>query len=192
MEMIKQNEGFKNKPYQDTKNLWTVGVGHLIGDGKTLPPEWDRTFSNVEIDQLFALDFWAHKKLAEKSPGWDKANSKAKAGIIDLTFNMGGGWYNKFKNAAAAMAAGDWQTAANELKFKDATKTQLSNWYTQVKGRAERTTALIAAGGAPQTGTQIAQQSAAVGAVKTDMKREQQNDVTVVAINETNRRRVTL
>jgi len=64
MEMIKQNEGFKNKPYQDTKNLWTVGVGHLIGDGKTLPPEWDRTFSNVEIDQLFALDFWAHKKLA--------------------------------------------------------------------------------------------------------------------------------
>jgi lysozyme len=33
-----------------------VGVGHLIGDGKTLPPEWNRTFSPDEVDSLLAAD----------------------------------------------------------------------------------------------------------------------------------------
>ena len=190
MDMIKKNEGFKNKPYQDSLGLWTVGVGHLIGDGKTLPPAWDRTFTNQEIDTLFAVDFQHHKELAAKSPGWEKANDKAKMGIIDLTFNMGGAWFKKFKNASAAMAAGDFQKAADELKYKDETKTKLSNWYQQVKGRAERTTALIAAGGAPSTGTQVAQQSQDVAGTKTDMKRNQQPDVNIVKINDVNVKRV--
>jgi len=192
MDMIKKNEGFKNKPYQDSLGLWTVGVGHLIGDGKTLPPAWNRTFTNEEVDTLFAVDFQHHKELAAKSPGWEKANDKAKMGIIDLTFNMGGAWYKKFKNASAAMAAGDFQKAAEELKFKDETKTTLSAWYQQVKGRAERTVALIAAGGTPSTGTQVAQQSTQVASVKTDMKREQQPDVNIVKINNTNVKKVTV
>jgi lysozyme len=36
--------------------LWTVGVGHLIGDGKTLPPEWNRKFSKDEVDSILADD----------------------------------------------------------------------------------------------------------------------------------------
>jgi GH24 family phage-related lysozyme (muramidase) len=52
IKLIKHHEGVRNKPYQCPAKLWTVGVGHLIGDGKTLPPEWNRTFTNEEIDAI--------------------------------------------------------------------------------------------------------------------------------------------
>jgi len=54
--MIKHHEGVRSKPYKCPAGLWTVGVGHLIGDGKTLPPEWNRTFSQDEIDSILASD----------------------------------------------------------------------------------------------------------------------------------------
>ena len=148
IEMIKQHEGVKLKPYKDTKGLWTVGVGHLIGDGKSLPPEWNREFTMAEIDALFAKDYEHHKKQAEKTPGWDKANPKGQGALIDLAFNMGGAWYKKFKNASAALAAGDFKKAADELIDSD--------WYKQVKGRAVTIVNLIrdGSGGSP---TQVAQ-----------------------------------
>jgi lysozyme len=148
MEMIKQHEGVRLKPYKDTKGLWTVGVGHLIGDGKSLPPEWDRQFTMEEVDKLFAQDFAEHKKWAEKSPGWDKANPKGQGALIDLAFNMGGGWFKKFKNASSKLASGDFKGAADELID--------SEWYKQVKGRAVTIVNLIrdGSGGSP---TQVAQ-----------------------------------
>jgi len=54
--LIKHHEGVRPKPYRCPAGLWTVGVGHLIGDGKTLPPEWNRTFSPDEVDRLLAAD----------------------------------------------------------------------------------------------------------------------------------------
>jgi lysozyme len=54
--MIKHHEGVRLKPYQDPIGLWTVGVGHLIGDGKTLPIEWFRTFTMDEVDELLKKD----------------------------------------------------------------------------------------------------------------------------------------
>lgn len=54
--MIKHHEGVRNKPYRDPIGLWTVGVGHLIGDGKSLPEEWDRVFTDEEVDDLLKKD----------------------------------------------------------------------------------------------------------------------------------------
>jgi lysozyme len=56
IKMIKHHEGVRLKPYQDPIGLWTVGVGHLIGDGKTLPIEWFRTFTMDEIDEILKKD----------------------------------------------------------------------------------------------------------------------------------------
>jgi lysozyme len=135
MDMIKKHEGVRTKPYKDSLGLWTVGVGHLIGDGKSLPPEWNREFTMEEIDALFAKDYEHHKKQAEKTPGYDKANERGRGALIDLAFNMGGAWYKKFKNAANALAAGDFNKAAEELTD--------SMWYKQVKGRAQTIVAMI-------------------------------------------------
>lgn len=56
IQMIKHHEGVRYKPYQCPAKLWTVGVGHVIGDGKSLPPDWDRKFSTAEVDSILAAD----------------------------------------------------------------------------------------------------------------------------------------
>ena len=139
MEMIKVHEGVRTKPYKDSLGLWTVGVGHLIGDGKSLPPEWNRELSMQEVDELFAKDYAHHKEMAMKTPGWDKANETGQAAMIDLAFNMGGSWYKKWPNTAKALEAGDFDKAADGLKD--------SKWYQQVKGRAVKIVSMLREGG---------------------------------------------
>ena len=127
MEMIKKHEGVRTRPYKDSLGLWTVGVGHLIGDGKSLPPEWNREFTKEEVDALFLKDYEKHKQMAMKTPGWSKANETGQAAMIDLAFNMGGNWYKKFPATSKALEDGDFEKAADNLKD--------SKWYQQVKSR---------------------------------------------------------
>ena len=87
--MIIKHEGIRDMPYKDSVGLWTVGVGHLIGDGKSLPPEYNRKFTQAEIMKMFDDDFHHHAKAAEKIPGYSKANAAGQGALIDLTFNMG-------------------------------------------------------------------------------------------------------
>jgi len=54
--LIKHHEGVRSRPYRCPANLWTVGVGHLIGDGKLLPDSYNRTFSQEEIDGILKSD----------------------------------------------------------------------------------------------------------------------------------------
>lgn len=56
LEAISHHEGIRTKPYKCAAGLWTVGIGHLIGDGKTLPPEWNKTFTLEEVYAILAKD----------------------------------------------------------------------------------------------------------------------------------------
>jgi lysozyme len=154
--MIIQHEGIAErlpngeyKPYQDTRGLWTIGVGHLIGKGKTLPPEMDRNFSHEEVMNMFDDDFAHHKKIAEQTPGYGKANEAGKSAFVDLAFNMGK-WWPKFPNAAKALGEGNFSLASNEL--------QDSAWYGQVGVRGPKIVNLVAQAGSSQ-GTTLAANS---------------------------------
>lgn len=136
--MIVQHEGIRYEPYKDSKGKWTVGVGHLIGDGNTLPPEWNRKFSHQEVMALFEQDYRKHRSAAESIPGFEKFNAVGQAALTDLTFNMGPGWVSKFPNTAKSIAAGDSQGAADGL-----TK---SEWYKQVGNRAPKIVSMISQG----------------------------------------------
>ena len=56
IQLIKHHEGVRNRPYRDVVGLWTVGVGHLIGDGKSLPESWNRLFTTEEVDGILKSD----------------------------------------------------------------------------------------------------------------------------------------
>lgn len=56
VKMIMHHEGVRLKPYRCPANLWTVGVGHLIGDGNSLPQEWDRQFTMEEVNDILKKD----------------------------------------------------------------------------------------------------------------------------------------
>ena len=133
--MIKQHEGNRLEVYKDTLGLDTVGYGHLVKPGE----DYSAGITQQQADELFDKDFDHHYQAATKTPGWDLASPKQRRAMVDLTYNMGGNWHKKFPKFSAAAAAGDWRTAANELRN--------SKWYKQVKSRGQTVTRMI---GEPQ------------------------------------------
>jgi len=138
--MIMAHEGVRHTPYKDSLGLWTVGVGHLIGDGKTLPDSMNKRFSDDEVFTMFDEDYEHHAKAARKIPGYNRLGTPAQGALEDLTFNMGPTWYKKWPNLTGQLSAGDTEGAAQNL--------QGSKWYRQVgPGRGNKISGLIAADG---------------------------------------------
>lgn len=136
--MIIRHEGVRYRPYQDSLGLWTVGVGHLIGDGKTLPPSWNREFSKEEVLGLFEKDYEHHRQAAERIPGFDKMNTVGQGALTDLTFNMGPYWISKWPNTRKKLEQGDVQGAAENLED--------SKWFGQVGSRAPTIVSMVRQG----------------------------------------------
>jgi lysozyme len=112
--LIKHHEGVRNRPYRCPANLYTVGVGHLIGDGKSLPESWNRTFSQEEIDGLLKSDLrrfelGVHKML----PNVPLRQHEFDA-IISFCFNLGLGCFQR-STLRQALLRGDKKAAMESL-----------------------------------------------------------------------------
>ena len=128
MGMIKNHEGMSLEPYKDSLGKWTVGIGHLIGDGSSLPDAWNKKFSESEVMDLFKKDFDVHQAAASLIPGFSKLGEKAQGALTDMTFNMGPSWYNKWPNLMESLGKGDISGAVANLAS--------SKWATQVGKRS--------------------------------------------------------
>lgn len=111
--MIKHHESVRLKPYKDPIGLWTVGVGHLIGDGKTLPDEWNRVLTMEEVDELLAKDLARFERgVARLCPlGLDGGRFDA---LVSFAFNVGLG---NLQRSGLRMKhnRGDYAEAAEEF-----------------------------------------------------------------------------
>ena len=56
IDLIKRFEGCKLKPYLCPAGYWTVGYGHVLGNGVTLAEADNRTFTQGEVDVLLRND----------------------------------------------------------------------------------------------------------------------------------------
>ena len=128
--MVQEHEGYNivdgmHQAYRDSKGLPTIGYGHLIipGDGYSMSSK----ISQQEADKLFDKDFKYHSQYAQKIPGFGGASNQQKAALIDLTFNMGPGWHKDFPGFVKAFSAGDYETAANQIRYKDASSPNLQD-----------------------------------------------------------------
>ena len=141
--MIKIHEGKRLDVYLDSRGFPTVGYGHLIDSGSPVKhlKVGDR-ITQAKADELFDEDYEHHKKFATKIAGYAQASGEQKAAIVDLTFNMGPAWADGFPAFKRAFAAGDYETAGNELVD--------SAWYGQVGRRAPTIVSLIKGRGLPQ------------------------------------------
>jgi lysozyme len=95
IKLIKHHEGIRNRPYRCPAGLWTVGVGHLIGDGKSLPESWNRLFTKEEIDGILKRDLrrfelGVHKML----PNVLLRQSEFDA-LVSFCFNLGLGCFQR-------------------------------------------------------------------------------------------------
>ena len=112
--LIKHHEGVRNKPYRCPAGLWTVGVGHLIGDGKSLPSDWNRTFTQEEIDALLKRDLsrfelGIHKML----PNVPLRQCEFDA-LVSFCFNLGLGCFQR-STIRQALLRGDKEAAMESL-----------------------------------------------------------------------------
>ena len=92
--MLAHHEGVRQKPYKCPAGLWTVGVGHLIGDGKSLPDDWNRTFSLEEVYAILAKDVTRFERGVEKYIPIQLAQGEFDA-LVSFAFNLGLGTLQK-------------------------------------------------------------------------------------------------
>lgn len=117
-----RDEGQRLKPYRDTANKLTIGVGRNLDDDGITQDECDLMLSNDiqrATNDVLAAFPWAG--------GLDPVRL---AVLTNMCFNMGVGGLAEFKHFLAAMQAGDWVTARNEMLD--------SAWASETGPRAQR------------------------------------------------------
>jgi GH24 family phage-related lysozyme (muramidase) len=91
-----------------------VGVGHLIGNGKSLPKEWNKTFTQVEVDGILKHDLnrfelGVHKML----PNVPLRQHEFDA-LVSFCFNLGLGCFQR-STIRQALLRGDKEAAMESL-----------------------------------------------------------------------------
>jgi lysozyme len=94
LKMLAHHEGVRQKPYRCPAGLWTVGVGHLIGDGHSLPDSWNRTFSLEEVYALLAADVARFERGVERLITIPLRQPEFDA-LVSFAFNLGLGTLQK-------------------------------------------------------------------------------------------------
>jgi lysozyme len=114
IKLIRHHEGVRAKPYKCPAGLWTVGVGHLIGDGKTLPEAWNKTFTNEEIDGILAADLRRFEFGVSKMLPNVLLRQHELDAIISFCFNLGLGCFQR-STIRQALLRGDKEAAMESL-----------------------------------------------------------------------------
>ena len=129
---IAADEGCRTELYNDHLGLLTCGIGHLLtpadaeyGQPIGTPITMDR------VNELFAQDMdTAIEDCQSIIDGFDELPQEARHILINMAFNLGRTRLAKFKKMIAAIEAGDWNEAANQMHD--------SKWRQQVSARAGR------------------------------------------------------
>ena len=114
IKLLRHHEGVRNKPYQCPAKLWTVGIGHLIGDGKTLPPEWNKTFTNEEIDGILKSDLNRFELGVSKMLPNVQLKQHEFDALVSFCFNLGLGCFQR-STIRQALLRGDKEQAMESL-----------------------------------------------------------------------------
>jgi lysozyme len=113
LKMLAHHEGVRQKPYKCPAGLWTVGVGHLIGDGKSLPDSWNKTFTLDEVYDILAKDVTRFERGVNKYITVPLRQNEFDA-LVSFSFNLGLGVLQR-STLRQALNRGDKETAIQSL-----------------------------------------------------------------------------
>jgi lysozyme len=91
-----------------------VGVGHLIGDGKTLPESWNRTFSNEEINAILKRDLNRFELGVLRMFPKVRLKQHEFDALVSFCFNLGLGTFQR-STLRQALLRGDKEAAMESL-----------------------------------------------------------------------------
>ena len=129
---IEADEGCKYEIYLDHLGLPTCGIGHLIVEGdEEYGQEVGTEVSKERVAELFESDVQVTLDECERLySGFSELPEEVQHILANMMFNMGRPRLSGFKKFNAAIAAGEWEEAAEEMID--------SRWYRQVQNRADR------------------------------------------------------
>ena len=113
LQLIKKYEGCKTTPYRCPAGLYTVGYGHVIGNGLQLPDEWNRTFSLGEIDELLERDLERFERGVQRYTTVYLTQSQSDS-LVSFSFNLGMGIYQR-STLRQKLNRGDYDGASKEF-----------------------------------------------------------------------------
>lgn len=104
--LLRKHEGTRQFVYQCTGGYWSIAVGRNLQTRGVLPDEIELMLSNdikACVDDLKGFEWW------------DDMTPNRKAALIDLRFCLGAAGFRKFKKMLAALDAGDYRAAAEQI-----------------------------------------------------------------------------
>jgi lysozyme len=129
---LEVDEGCKFEIYNDHLGYPTFGIGHLITEND--PEHGQPLGTPIDVDRVreaFEKDVdRVRMDCLKLYPNFTSLPDDAQLIIANMMFNMGLPRLSQFKKMKAAIDAGDWDEAANQMED--------SRWYRQVQNRAER------------------------------------------------------
>jgi lysozyme len=130
--MLIRHEGFRLKPYRCSAGRLTIGVGRNLDDVGVTEQEALSLLEN-DVDRVTS-------ELDRYMPWWKNLDDARREALADMCFNLGLTGLMKFREMLAALEAGDYAKAAEEMLD--------SRWASQVGGRAGELAGIVRGGGA--------------------------------------------
>jgi lysozyme len=121
-ELIKSHEGLRLRRYRCPAGHWSIGYGWNL-DEWPLPPEiasYLRLYGRITegmADHLLDISLGIATQDARKLfPGFDGFDDRRRAALTDFAYQLGYTRAAKFTKMRAAVAAGDWDEAAEQVR----------------------------------------------------------------------------
>lgn len=134
LELLKEHEGFRQKPYQCTSGKWTIGYGYNLEShgfsqveiGTLQKEGWTQSHAERMLQHEIDLICAAFHRL----PWFAALDDVRKAVVIDMTYNLGIDGFLGFRKTIAALREQDWDAAVHEMRH--------SKWAKQVPNRCAK------------------------------------------------------
>jgi lysozyme len=115
---IKQNEGYRAKPYKDSLGIRTVGYGFNLQDqsnqalAQRLGVKFNKPLSAQDADKLFKHSvIAAEDSLRNLDPEYDNRPDGVKKALLDMSYNLGTNRLGEFEDMFTAIKSGDYKQA---------------------------------------------------------------------------------
>jgi lysozyme len=113
VELIKEFEGFRSAPYQDSVGVWTIGYGHTAGVGPHSPD-----LTEAQAEKLLREDLdreYAPKVNALGLP----LNQNQFDALVSFVYNLGPLYLEAGHTMGDALRAHNWTAAADSFTMYD-------------------------------------------------------------------------
>jgi lysozyme len=130
IELIKREEGFRDRLYKCSAGKWTIGFGYNIED-RGLPKDICEELLRRDIEELSE---WA----AQQFPWWHRIGEARQMALLSMAYQLGRAKLLAFKKMLKAIGEADWERAYREALD--------SRWARQTPQRAERTAKMLLKG----------------------------------------------